>query len=347
MDYGYDNYHFLKKIDETIPLDVVSGLKNKSFLITGANGFLGKCFSAYLGRDLDTKITLWDNFAVESKEQDCVDIQSKNICEFNLKEESNKYDYIINCAGIASPYWYNKLQLDTINVGVRGLQNILDLSVKGAREKPTKVLYFSSSEIYGTPDICPTPENYIGSIPTMTKRSGYDLSKAIGETLCYIYNNEKNAHAIIVRPFNFCGNFSQNDGRVLPNFIDRVLKNEPVNIYGSGEQTRTFCHIADAISGCLIALVKGEKNQPYNVGNPGGETSMNNLVKTIEKVIGKEVKINHLPAPINYQTEPLRRCPDISKIKELGYEPKLFIEEIIKDFYNWAKENYDYPDKNN
>lgn len=340
MNYKFNNVSRLKQ--ELLQLN------NKSILITGCNGFLGRYFASILEKS-NCKLYLMDNGIVPNS--DCNSKYYKiDICD---KEKVLSFeeplDYIINCAGIASPYWYNKLQMETLNVSVDGLKNILELSIKHNKtRKPARVLYFSSSEIYGTPDICPTPETYIGKIPTMTNRSAYDIGKLIGNTLCYIYNQEKGADAVICAPFNFCGNFSQNDGRVLPNFINKILKDEPVEIYGSGEQTRTFCHITDAIVGSLKILVNGKKGELYNIGNPDGETSMNNLVKVIEKVIGKEVKVNHLPAPINYETEPLRRCPDIAKAKtQLGYEPQVSLEEIIKDFYDWAKENYDYPNRKN
>lgn len=332
--------------------DISHEFENKRILITGSNGFLGKYFSSVFNslneKYLKNKcnVLLMDNLIVpndyDKSLSDNFMYMEYDITEpfdfCNFLEKDIKFDYIINAAGIASPYWYNKFQMETIEVGVDGLRNVLELSL----EHNAKLLFFSSSEVYGTPpdQFVPTSEDYVGQIPTLTKRSAYDISKLMGETLVYVYN-DLGANAVIVRPFNFTGpGMSQNDQRVMPNFISKIIKDEPIIIYGSGEQTRSICDISDAISGCLKVLVNGKSGEAYNIGNPETELSINNLVTVMEDVLDKKIKVEKIPSPINYITEPLRRCPNINKAKSIGYEPKTSIQDTILNFYNWAKKTY-------
>mgnify|MGYP001810020115 CR=1 FL=1 len=159
--------------------------------------------------------------------------------------------------------------------------------------------------------------------------------------MAYIYHNE-GVNVKIVRPFNFVGpGLSSNDGRVLPNFISKVLKNEDLTIYGDGAQTRTFCHISDAIEGCLKVLVDGNSGEAYNIGNSENEISMLNFANKIISLTNSKSQIKLIESPTHYQTEPLRRCPDISKAEiELGYKAYKNIDDIILEFYKWAKENF-------
>ena len=314
-------------------------LNNKTILITGSNGFLGKAFVSRLSAN--SKLVLLDNFIVPNKicnVENNIFIQgSVNKLPEELKQY--KFDYIINAAGIASPHWYNKFQLETLEINLDGTRNILNL----AKDNNAEVLVFSSSEVYGTPleGNVPTKESYIGQVPTLTKRSAYDIGKLVTETLSYIYHNE-GVNVKIVRPFNFVGpGLSANDGRVLPNFISKVLKDEDLIIYGDGNQTRTFCHITDAIEGCLKVLTNGKSGEAYNIGNSNNEISMLNFANKIITLTQSKSKIKLIESPTHYQTEPLRRCPDISKAEiELGYKAYKNIDEIILEFYKWAKENY-------
>lgn len=333
----------IKEICEGIK-DIHSAFEGKRILLTGSNGFLGKYFTAVLDKlnkeYLTTPCTLvlMDNLVVPNE-------LFKHDYEFHkhdISKEFNydkKIDFIINSAGIASPYWYNKLQMETINVSVDGLRNMLDLSIKN----DARLLFFSSSEVYGTPpdDKVPTKEDYVGQIPTLTRRSAYDIGKLMGETLTFVYN-ELGANAVIVRPFNFSApGMGINDYRVLPNWVGKTLQGQKVLIYGSGEQTRSLCYITDAIIGCLKVLVKGEKGEAYNIGNPNTETSMLELAATIKKLVAPNFQYELVPSPINYITEPLRRCPDITKaMTQLGYNPTVNLEDVIKRFYNWAKDSY-------
>ncbi|MGH2670680.1 MAG: NAD-dependent epimerase/dehydratase family protein, partial [bacterium] len=196
-------------------------------------------------------------------------------------------DYVIQAAGIASPYYYRKYPLETLEVATVGTRRMLEFGL----QHPLKgFLFFSSSEIYGDPDPrhVPTPESYRGNISCLGPRACYDESKRLGETLCQIFHERHGVPATIVRPFNVYGpGMQETDYRVLPNFAGRILKQEPLHIYGSGVQTRTFCYVTDAVAGFLKVLLRGRRGEAYNIGNPVPEVSMLDLAKTLEDVVGR------------------------------------------------------------
>lgn len=199
---------------------------SKSVLLIGSDGFLGNWFKDYLRANGNTYY--------------CYDIRDGNdICESIL--HLPKCDYVVNCAGIASPEKYMKKPAETMDVSYIGTKNVLEYCIKHNVES---VLMFSSSEVYGTPDKAniPTKEDYIGTIPTRSSRSCYDIGKQVLETLCYIYHNIHGVNVKVVRPFNFYGpHMGINDNRVLSNWMRNYLNNEDIIVYGDGNQTRTFC----------------------------------------------------------------------------------------------------------
>lgn len=244
---------------------------------------------------------------------------------------------VFHLASRASPQNYSKNQIATFNAGIRGTQNLLEHCIK----YPVKsFLNFSSSEIYGNPTVVPTPETYLGAVGTMNDRACYDQSKSGSETLCYMYNKEHNINTKIVRLFNVYGYINRGDGRVIPNFTSQILKNEKIKIYSPGKQTRTFCWFTDALIGIIKVLLNGT-NQPYNIGRDSEEITMLGLARKIEKIAEKSDMIDIVPAPKVYGNEPERRCPDLTKARnELGYLPKITLDEGLEKFYKWAKDNY-------
>ncbi len=325
-------------------------LNNKHILITGGNGFLGKYFTKTIDDynkifNKNIKLTVVDNF-ITSKRNFLKGINSKNIKfikadaakKINIK---GKIDFIIHAAGIASPFYYRAKPLETLDVAVNGLRNILEL----AKKNKSKVLFFSSSEIYGDPDInhIPIKEEYRGYVNTMGPRACYDEGKRLGETLCYIYNQKFKTHVNIVRPFNIYGpGMMKKDYRVLPNFASLIKFNKSIKIYGSGKQTRTFCYISDALNGFFKIMLKGQSGEAYNIGNPKPEISMLELHKLSEKILNKKIKKTQINYPKTYPAdEPKRRCPDINKAKlHLGYTPKIKLQDGLKKFYDWTDDNY-------
>ena len=146
-----------------------------------------------------------------------------------------------------------------------------------------------------------------------------------------------------IRPFNVYGpGMQETDYRVLPNFASCIKGGRPLNIYGTGAQTRTFCYITDALTGFLLSVIRGVPGEAYNIGNPTPEVSMMDLVKTIENVLTQPVKYNLIEYPDSYPAdEPMRRCPDIRKAElQLGYTPRVALEEGLKRFLGWTDRTY-------
>ena len=218
---------------------------------------------------------------------------------------------------------------------------MLELSLKhGAR-----FTFFSSSEIYGDPDpnYIPIPENYRGNVSIMGPRSCYDISKRLGETLCYVFQTNLGLHTNVIRPFNIYGpGMQKNDYRVLPNFAHNIQNNTKLKIYGDGNQTRIFCYITDAIAGFLLVICKGVYGEPYNIGNPVPEVSVLELVQKMESVLSKNFKYDVVDHPDSYPAdEPQRRCPDITKAQlQLNYKPRVSLEDGLERFFDWAFKNY-------
>ena len=323
---------------------------NKHILLTGGNGFLGKYFTKTIDEfnkiyKKNIQLTVIDNLSM-NKNIFAKTLNSKNIKFINAdaskKIKINKsLDYIIHAAGIASPFYYRAKPLETLDVAVNGLRNILDI----AKKRKTKVLFFSSSEIYGDPDISQIPikEEYRGYVNTMGPRACYDEGKRLGETLCYIYNTKFKLHVNIVRPFNIYGpGMTAKDYRVLPNFASLIKSNKHIKIYGNGNQTRTFCYVTDALNGFFKIMVKGKSGEAYNIGNPKPEISIFELHKLSEKILNKKIKKKQINYPKTYPAdEPMRRCPSIKKAKlQLGYNPKITLKDGLKKFYKWTHKNY-------
>ncbi|MBI4678529.1 MAG: NAD-dependent epimerase/dehydratase family protein [Elusimicrobia bacterium] len=301
---------------------VAEEFTGKTVLICGGRGFLGRYFVetfAYLNKHAlkkPVKLVVLDNLITAGREgakfetvPHCRFQKHDIIKPFRFKERP---DFILQAAGIASPYYYRAFPLETLEVAIQGTKNCLNL----ARSTGAKILFFSSSEIYGDPDPkhVPTPESYRGNVSFS-----------------------------VVRPFNVYGpGMQETDYRVLPNFANRIKADLPLKVYGSGDQTRTFCYVTDALRGFLLALVKGLPGEAYNIGNPKPEISMVELVRISECVLGRRVKHDVVEYPDSYPAdEPNRRCPDITKARlQLGYEPRVPLEEGLRRFYGWADQSY-------
>jgi UDP-glucuronate decarboxylase len=372
----------IAEIVDGLPLGALSQLGGKHVLITGGRGFLGRYFTAVLAmlneRHLagnPVHVTCLDNFISAGE-------AGKDVSEFGehayfLKHDVTKRiydngrapgsqgrytthndtgelgmpapDYIIHAAGIASPAHYKAHPLETLEVATTGLRNSLEF----ARANPgCRLVFFSSSEIYGDPTAgnVPTPETYRGNVACLGPRACYDESKRLGETLSQIYAEQYGVHGMIIRPFNVYGPGMQaTDYRVLPNFAAKIAMGEPLEVYGDGKQTRTYCYVTDAIGGFLRVLLNGRAGQPYNIGNPSPEINVLDLSLKCCDAAGfygaphdKFPKAEIKPHPANYPAdEPQRRCPDITKAgRELGYSPRVGLEEGLKRFFSWALDHY-------
>ncbi len=317
----------------------------KRILITGGNGFLGnyfvetfKSFNNFLKNPIKLFIVDRTSVVRPTKDPNFTFIKKDVSKKFNFNK---KVDIVIHTAGIASPFYYRKKPIETLEVAIEGTRNCLDI----ARKYKAKFIFFSSSEIYGDPDNSnvPTKETYRGNVSSLGPRACYDESKRLGETLCYIYNNYYNLHTNIIRPFNIYGpGMNQKDYRIFPNFISNIINGKKINIYGSGNQTRTYCYITDAIEGFLRVLYFGKPGEAYNIGNNIPEVSVKNIYYILQKINDEKIKANFIKHPKSYPNdEPQRRCPDLKKAKQhLSYHPKVKLENGLKKFLEWAKVNY-------
>lgn len=332
----------------------------KTVVVIGCAGFLGRIFLSYfdyLNQVIFSKLKIapveiigYDNFIVGSSQfpeydnNKLINIHhcdvSKNKPKDGLKH-NQKVDYIIAAQGIAAPFIYRRFPKETYRVSSHGTENTLEFAIESEAKG---VLTFSSSEVYNTPpdNQIPTPETYEGACPTMGPRSCYDIGKQFLEMICHVYYEQDKVPVTIVRPFNNYSNVDRSDSRVLPNFLKSIFNNEPLKVYGTPDNTRTFCHIIDSIQGFIRALLIGKRGDIYNIGNDTPEISIFNLAHLVKKVTNYNGEVHVIPYPLNYPSlEPKRRCPDISKAKtELGYEPKISLEVGIEKFYNWAKKNW-------
>ena len=326
-------------------------LSGKTILITGGRGFLGRYFIEtfnYLNKNIldnPLKVIALDNLITsgvagsEFPTYENVKFINHNVIKpFNTEE---RLDYIIHAAGIASPFYYRAFPLETLEVAINGTRNMLEL----AKQHNARFSFFSSSEIYGDPDAknVPIQESYKGNVSCQGPRACYDESKRVGETLCYIYHSLEGIKTNVIRPFNVFGpGMQENDYRVLPNFASQIKKGKSLKIYGSGNQTRTFCYITDAIEGFLRVITNGIPGESYNIGNVEPEISIVNLVKIIKNISDKVVNYDVIDYPDSYPSdEPNRRAPDIKKAStQLGYIPKVSLEEGLKRFLNWTDNNY-------
>jgi len=312
----------LESIKERISLDL---FKNKKILLIGSEGFLGSWFCE-----------IFDYIEVEYFKYDPGINPNYDI---NTPIDLPRYDYVINCAGIASPEKYMKEPILTMDISYIGTKNVLDYCNK---YKVESVLLFSSSEVYGTPieEAIPTKEEYIGSIPTRGNRSCYDIGKQVLETLCHIYYNEFSTPVKVIRPFNMYGPYMGiNDNRVLSNWMKSILNGDKITIYGDGRQTRTFCYAADGIAMILELLLKGSNGEVYNVGNPSPELNMIQLANKFYESLNLEPNYDLIPYPSYYPSdEPLRRCPSIDKaVKQTNILPKVDLKTGLKSMLDYFK----------
>jgi UDP-glucuronate decarboxylase len=326
-------------------------LAGKTVLLTGARGFLGRYFAEVLVHlnahvlDRPCRMIAVDNLITAgeagAKMADRPNIVWMKHDVMQPLALDGPVDYVVHAAGIASPFYYRAFPLETLGVAINGTRNMLDLALKYR----ARFTFFSSSEIYGDPDPAhvPTPESYRGQVSCQGPRACYDESKRVGETLCYIFHEKDGVATNVIRPFNVYGpGMQETDYRVLPNFASRIKNGQPLNIYGSGNQTRTFCYVTDAMVGFLRVILKGIAGQTYNIGNPVPEVSMLDLARTIEKVLGRPVPHNVIEYPDSYPAdEPNRRCPDIRKARlQLEFAPEVGLEEGLRRFLHWSDGAY-------
>ena len=309
---------------------------SKTILITGCCGFIGSNMCNFLLKK-NYKIIGIDNLITGRKKNIENFHSNKNfkfieqdICEpIELKSSIEK---IFHLASPASPKDYLNHPIKTLKTGSLGTENVLELGLKHS----AVVLVASTSEVYGDPLQHPQKETYFGNVNTVGPRGVYDEAKRYLEALTIAYYKKNKLDVRIARIFNTYGpNMKRDDGRAIPTFINQLIKNEDITIYGDGSQTRSFCYINDTLSG-LYKLINSNYNYPVNIGN-NNECSINDLVGKLKNIIKSSSKTKYLELPEN---DPKVRKPDITLASEiLNWSPEVNLEDGLKKtinyFYNY------------
>ena len=281
-------------------------------LITGGAGFLGSHLCDRLLKD-GHKVIALDNLITGSSEN-IEHNRTNDHFEFIYHDvskyiyTSQKLDWVIHFASPASPVDYLNYPIQTLKVGSLGTHNALGLAVN----KGAKFLFASTSEIYGDPEVNPQPESYWGNVNPIGPRGCYDESKRFGEALSVAYHKEHHLDIRIARIFNTHGErMRPDDGRVISTFINQALKNEPLTVFGDGNQTRSIQYVSDLVEG-IIALMNANINTPVNIGNPQ-EISILDLARLIIKLSNSKSDIIFKQLP---EDDPKVRRPDITIAKQ-------------------------------
>jgi dTDP-glucose 4,6-dehydratase len=242
-------------------------------------------------------------------------------------------DYMLHFASPASPVDYLKLPIQTLKVGALGTHNTLGLALA----KKAKYFLASTSECYGDPNVSPQPETYWGNVNPIGPRGVYDEAKRFAEAMVMAYHRAHGLDTHIVRIFNTYGpRMRLNDGRALPNFMHQALTGQPITVYGTGKQTRSFCYVSDLIEG-IYRLMQSDEHEPTNIGNPQ-EITILEFAERIRALLGAATPIVFKPLP---EDDPKQRCPDISKARRLlHWEPKVSLAEGLQLTLEFFKKQF-------
>jgi UDP-glucuronate decarboxylase len=337
-----------------------AAMAGKRLLITGGAGFLGYYlvqsvthFNAASSANAAIDLVVVDSFArgkpkwlVELAERGAAQLVPHNIVE-PLSKELGEFQFIVHAAGIASPTFYRRHPLETMDANISGLRHLLDAARHQADAgRPLEgFLFFSSSEIYGDPvaSEIPTAETYRGNVSCTGPRACYDESKRYGETLCTVFARQYGVPTKMARPFNNYGpGLKISDRRVIPDFARDIFAGRDIVMLSDGAPTRTFCYISDAVTGYYKVLVCGQPGEAYNVGTERPEISMRELAELLAE-IGREhfgysgrVACGQSDEGDYLVDNPDRRCPNIDKARrELGYNPQVSLADGLKRSLIW------------
>jgi UDP-glucuronate decarboxylase len=335
-------------------------IEGKTVLVTGGAGSVGY----YLVQSMlfwndkyqnksPIKIIVIDNFITGDRywldkftHRDDFDLIEHDIT-LGMPDDIDQVDYIFHLASIASPPYYRKFPIETIDANFIGTKVLLEF-LKKSRFSNTTLLYFSTSEVYGNPPDAhiPTNELYNGNGSCVGPRACYDQSKRLGETICLAYQQQFDLNIKIVRPFNNYGpGLSIYDQRVMADFTNDILNDRDIVILSDGKPTRTFCYLTDAIIGYFYVMFRGRKGDVYNIGSDEPEISMYDLACKFQQIardeVGymKNIKFVVSDDPNYLVDNPQRRCPDLAKSKELvGFKLYTTLDIGITKSLLWNKE---------
>ena len=306
-------------------------------LVTGGAGFIGSHLCERLLNE-DNEVIALDNFFTGRRENiaHLLDNHRFELIRHDVTEPILlEVEQIYNLACPASPIHYQYNPVKTVKTSVMGAINMLGL----AKRVRARIFQASTSEVYGDPEVHPQTEDYWGNVNPIGLRSCYDEGKRLAETLFMDYHRQNDVDTRIVRIFNTYGpKMRADDGRVVSNFIVQALRGEDLTIYGTGEQTRSFCYVDDLVEG-FIRLMNTEGDDlhlPVNLGNPG-EFTMNELAHEVGKAVGKTVNIKNMPLP---QDDPKQRQPNIERAKNLlGWSPTVPLAAGLQKTVAYFAEN--------
>ncbi len=296
--------------------------------VSGAAGFIGSHLCDRLLAEGHSVVAL-DNFLTGSP-RNIAHLAAHPRFEFREQDITHPFaiegavDAVVNMASPASPKDYLEHPIETLDVGSAGSRNMLEL----AREKGARYLVTSTSECYGDPLVHPQVETYWGNVNPVGPRSCYDESKRFAEAIAMAYHRKHGVRTNIARIFNTYGpRMKLDDGRVVPAFLDQALRGEPMTVFGSGAQTRSFCYVSDLADG-LYRLMSSDERYPVNLGNPR-EMTILEFAGHIRRMTGTRSEIVFHPLP---EDDPKQRQPDISKAKSLlGWEPRVALEDGLRE----------------
>ena len=335
---------------------MTSTTARKTILVTGGAGFIGSNLCIHLISQSPNNYVICVDNLITGHLENLADIMNDDNPRFRfINYDITKpidptlfgeehIDEIYHLASIASPEKYKKYSMETLLTSINGTQRVLDYCVL----YNCKMLFTSTSEVYGDPLIHPQHESYYGNVNTVGERSCYDEGKRVAETLVYEYQKRfPELELKVARLFNTYGpRMDLNDGRVITNFIRQIKRGEPIEIYGDGTQTRSFCYIDDTVR-ALVALMATTESSindvgPVNIGNPDCEFTMNELVEVFQLVLrqrsdddGDEsaFAVKYLPKT---QDDPMCRRPVITKAQELfGFRCDVTLEEGIQRVWDY------------
>lgn len=308
---------------------------SKFVLVAGGAGFIGSNLCRRLLKE-DNKVICLDNLFTGKMENIEELLPHKNFVFVHhdiiepITSISENIDEIYHLACPASPPKYQIDPIYTLKINFTGTMNLLEL----AREKNSKILFSSTSEVYGEPERSPQSEDYRGNVNTIGIRSCYDEGKRIAETLMMDYHNKYGVNTRIVRIFNTYGPLmDKDDGRVVTNLVRQMVNNEDITIYGDGTQTRSFCYIDDQIEG-QIRLMNSDYHFPVNIGNPR-EITVNKLCEILKTLIDTKSNIVFHPLPSD---DPTNRRPDITLAKKLlDWEPETELVDGLRKTIDYIR----------
>lgn len=285
----------------------------KRALVTGGAGFIGAHLChALLDRGL--QVVCLDDLSTGQRSHVAA-LSGRSGFTFVEHDVTRPYraevDAVFNLACPASPADYQRDPTRTLDTCYLGTRHALEL----ARARGIPLVQASTSEVYGDPEVHPQGEDYRGHVDPGGPRACYDEGKRVAETLCRAYADTHGVAVRVARIFNTYGpGMRTDDGRVIPNFLSQALAGRPLTVYGDGEQTRSFCYVSDLVDG-LVRLLEhpAADDRPFNLGNPA-EVSINQLVRALEVMLGRELPVEYRPLPID---DPRQRRPEITRARTL------------------------------